>query len=85
MRKSNFEMIMNNLYKIEIELFKLANPPKYAIGQEVIVMDYGIKKKKITDIQVMGLHEPAWFYSFGVAQDWTREDQLYLISEIDVN
>ena len=84
MQKKNFKKIMDRLHKIEIELFKITTPPKYKIGDEVITRDYGreFKRKIIKDIRIMGYDSPAWFYSFGVSQDWAREDIIYSIDEI---
>ena len=85
MRKSNFNEIMDKLYKIEVELFKISNQPKYKIGDEVCFIGYGIQKATITDIEVMYFDKPAWYYSFGTAQDWTVEWSVFSINEIQDN
>ena len=82
MQKKNFEKIMDRLYKIETELFKITTPPKHKIGDKIVVMGTPPGSKIITDIALMGCDSPTWFYSFGVSQDWTPEDDIYSINEI---
>jgi len=81
MFKRRLEKIEKRLFKIEIEHFKLANPPKFKIGEEVIVFPYGKpERKKITHIEIMSF-KPEWCYSFGVSQDWTVETDILSINE----
>jgi len=79
---AKYDKLMQQLFKIRAELFKINNPPKFKIGEEVIYMGYGIQRKKITDITIMGIDDPCWFYSFGVTHDWTSEVNVKSIKDV---